>query len=131
MSETFYRLHGTSREFSAENAWSSSTNLARSKDGSEYECECSLVDGPAEECRVCDGTGWAPCDRGYSCFTDPQELARYFGSGLDLAADDRVIIFTGYRAGSGEDGEDLAVPESVTEILTWAEFTTRTAAACS
>lgn len=148
---TFYRVHWTgSAEFSATNAWSSLTGIDR-KPGDPSKSECQMCDagegewtecprcegvgcdecndeGGTTECTNCDGTGWEDCIRGYSCYSTPEGLLAYFnesGRRGMVSADEPVVIFDGWQADAGFDDEPTAVPESVIETITWAEFTAR------
>lgn len=126
---TFWRIHDTGHEFSADNAWSSQMDMDRrdGEDGTpQQECWCQAMDGePAGDCRDCDGEGWVDCQRGYSCCPSAQALAAYFaGQGISLAGwhGFEVIEFEGRAVGTGPDGEPLAVPEGVARRMTVAEF---------
>ncbi|MCX4553186.1 hypothetical protein OG204_35085 [Streptomyces sp. NBC_01387] len=39
-----------------------------------------------------------------------------------ITADEPVVVFEGWQAGTGFDGEPTAVPEHVIETLPWTEF---------
>jgi len=121
--EVFYRVHSTEYPFDAEHAWSSSPGLARSEDGSQYECECTITGTGWEGCEECDGTGWASSSRGYSCCWDAEDLLRYFEDHLAVSDSDRVILFTGEHVGTGPDGEPLVIPMQVISTMTWDQFT--------
>lgn len=148
---TFYRVHwSSSAEFNAANAWSSLTGIDRKPgDPSKSQCQmCDAGDGEWTECRHCegigcdscnqqggttqctncDGTGWENCLHGYSCFVDPEQLIAYYSesgrSGM-VADNETVIAFDGWQADTGYDDEPTAVPETVIETMTWAEFRAR------
>ncbi len=92
------------------------------------DCETCEGTGDVAGCISCEGEGAQDCQRGYSCFTDPQSLKDYFISGGRsgvVGDDDKVIIFEGDYQGTGFDGEDLAVPTQIIEEMTWTEFLSR------
>ena len=148
---TFYRVHWNgSDEFSVANAWSSLTGIDR-KPGDPSKSECQMCDagqgewtecpdceglgcnarddqGGTHRCTNCDGTGWEDRVRGYSCLSNPESLIAYFSesgrSGM-VHADEPVVIFDGWQADTGFDDEPTAVPETIIETLTWAEFRAR------
>ena len=56
---------------------------------------------------------------GKSCFRTARELYGYTGT---FAGDAVVLIFSGWDAGTGHDGEDLADVEEILEIWNMQEF---------
>lgn len=156
MVDVFYRVHWADcPPLSQENAWSALWGTRRTPDGTQTYCvpcdgtgkgtrncpacdgcgwdaggfeRCSRCDGTGvlDECESCDGEGVHDCQRGYSCFSDPQTLIEYFKKRPGTVEnDDPVVIFEGEYYGAGFDGEDLAVPTRVVEEMTWAEFRAR------
>lgn len=134
MSEIFYRVHWTEcGPFSAERAYSSSSDMEISPDGAQVMCTCAVFGGPDEDCGDCGGTGWVDRDPGYSCCRSASQLADYMREHgwTHLAEQEgrRVVRFSGYLVGVGGDGEPLAVPDGeITEWLTWGELLARVAA---
>lgn len=128
MAETFYRFHWADcPELTAANAWSALWGADRSADGSQTRCQTCGGDGDGGtgddgRCDDCGGEGWHDALPGYSACSTPAELAAYFATRGE-PADGRVVVFTGRRAGTGFDGEPLAIPERVLRTMTWAEFT--------
>lgn len=127
MTEMFYRVHWVrSPEFSADNAWSALWGAERvAGDPSRTicrECDGRKVDSFGEPCSTCGGEGSEEAVLGYSCCRTATELRDYFGQHGAPRPDDEVIIFEGYLAGIGLDGEPLAVPTRVVHRTTWAEF---------
>lgn len=139
-------------EFTASNAWSALWGLQRSSDGSQTRCgcegipqydsrecrncrgrrdrevaECGTCGGTGQvdiDCALCGGTGWQDCVRGYSCFADPEQLVAYIDERVGVVgdADGEVIVFDGYQVDTGFDDEPTAIPETVLQRLTWAQF---------
>jgi hypothetical protein len=132
MPSTFWRVHDTTYEFSADSAWSSQAGvplaapdrdlcLVCGGDGTDPD-ECD-DEGNSVPCTSCGGEGSFQRDRGYSCCASPEDLISYFSGHLGAAAGDTVITFEGERTGTCPDGEPLAVPIRVIATATWAEFT--------
>ncbi|MFF7995056.1 hypothetical protein ACFZDG_35465 [Kitasatospora xanthocidica] len=56
----------------------------------------------------------------HPCHPSAEELITEYGGWAD--ADTTVVVFEGRRAGSGPDGEVLAVHELTLDVLPWAVF---------
>lgn len=126
MAETFFRVHwADAPDFSPENARSALWGSTRSEDGTKTECT-SCIPGDREGCKVCGGTGWEDCMKGYSCCWSAEDLVEYMAEHGAPGEHDRVIVFEGVHTGTGFDGEPLAVPTRIIEETTWSEFLTRT-----
>ncbi|QVJ03095.1 hypothetical protein KGD82_13755 [Nocardiopsis eucommiae] len=148
--QTFYRLHSSTRPFSADSAWSAPWGSEFTEDGSAYTCTaCDGVgdqapevhescdgagcyhceDGYITECSDCDGTGFIDCDRGYSCTWSAADLVGYFEQQHVTLTPDmgNVLVFEGEYSGEGCDGEPLAVPVRVIETITIPELIERAA----
>ena len=90
---TFWRLHPADRSFSAEDATS------------------MRFDGQGEP------------QHGYSCFAEPWHLYIYVWAMWPISDGTPVIEFAGTKVGTGNDGEDLAVPTGgILRRTTWGEF---------
>ncbi|WP_289008987.1 hypothetical protein [uncultured Thermomonospora sp.] len=146
--ETFYRWHQNDIPFTADRAWSGLWGAEFNEDGSKtmcfacdgtgagvrdcptctgdwekrWDCPTCQGEGIVDGCEDCDGEGWKPCVRGFSCEYTPEALIRYFAEYDEPPGDGRVVVFEGEETGTGFDGEPCAVPERVIEELTWGEF---------
>ena len=90
-------------------------------------CDTCRGDGIIDTCGNCD-SGWIDCVRGYSCCYNPEQLIRYFTDpGRTGCAEitDQVIVFEGQQEDWGIDGEPTAVPQGISETLSWEEFVAR------
>lgn len=151
---TFWRFHwADSPEFGADNAWSALWGTTRTADGTQTLCvacdgtgngvrDCPSCNGSGyldwddqcekcqgvgqiDGCESCKGEGVDDCQRGYSCFQDPESLLDYFttpGRGEPADEDGIVVVFEGEYNGPGFDGEDLAIPAKTVEEMTWSAF---------
>lgn len=117
---TYYRLHRAElAEFGPNNAWSGPWGETYAEDGTQYECR--TCDGAGqwlgEPCPEQCEDGWIPADRGYSCCHTAADLLAYVDQHIGTDADtEPVVIFDGEYAGSGLDGEPLAIP---TQVIRW------------
>ncbi|MFF9787130.1 hypothetical protein [Streptomyces nigrescens] len=93
--------------------------------GEFHDTPCDRCDGNGiiDTCGNCDD-GWIDCIRGYSCENTPESLIRYFteASRTGCANGEQVILFEGYQADYGIDGEPTAVPQRIIETLSWEDF---------
>ena len=90
--DVFFRVHwGTAPEFSEANAYS--------RPWGEMDAEPS---------------------RGYSSFSDPDRLLKYFPGGAD---GEKVYIYKGNEVGTGPDLESLSVPKGKPlAVISWEDF---------
>jgi hypothetical protein len=101
-----------------------------SEDGSQTRCRncedgVSLFTGG--ECTDCN-SGWEDALYGYSCCSSAEELVEYMTKHGVVSDNDLVVVFEGEQVGTGWDGEPLAVPSRVVEVIAWGVLRNRLAA---